>query len=885
MTTGRNAADRYFSKGRELVKPVVHGIARRALPVVERASGTKYVRERAAGGPGAGKSVGSAKTIATDTARAYRKLASGLRGKTAEDTDGWTVAPSTREVDAKSRQLAQVKAHATLSEALAQGEALGESAVDGGRVLVAEGHLAEAASIGLNLRSRASTEEAGRVILGMAYQRSSDPEVSWAEFAKIDDRDIIVAAAEEYFPTAIDTLGQEALPLLDRSNDAGETDRWSDKAVLRTAESAFCIGAFDHVRTLIGSRLERPSDQIDTAVHYELNRMLDWLPGGKHLEPLPTTPGKRNFGVLSYDQPGIRSRNIGDYIQTIASIGHLLRYENLSFSGDAGLTELFTKLRTTVKDERKYAGPEAELNLVEVYRDGNVYQDIPEDTWYIAFGWYMHDIFGKSFNIPFHPNLRPILLSVFVRYPEMLTPDAIAYLKKYGPVGCRDWQSVAVLRAVGVPAFFSGCLTTTVDTLFPAPSADRRSGTVRIDWTKGGKGPKKKQTVTAIRDKTFPENLELARNWVADYAYKYKRVLTSRLHANLPARSVGAEVEFEPKNKSDSRFGGLIGIDETEFDAIRDGILDKLSVVLPLIATGASDDEIYSKWVEITADDMAAADEYLATATLPSAESTTISAAVNTTDRPVPEEQVTDVFMTVEKGEESLVATAIRSIDAHASGRYRIWLPSGAVSAEAADEIQAQLSLGTVGRLGPVSYADIANENDLVQALLPVLFPDHERLVVVPSAGEFSADIVELSRAELGSTLLAAKHDVRKNRSSGLTLMRRIASSFGDDHVGALNFVFASHVGLTEDFVPFDPQTAVLNLSGMRNEGLVNKIIGLMQELKLSYVDAMQTIVGGRYSDIGDEWNVRAQWETSDSPKIVNWRRQTRYFGRMTLTR
>ena len=170
----------------------------------------------------------------------------------------------------------------------------------------------------------------------------------------------------------------------------------------------------------------------------------------------------------------------------------------------------------------------------------------------------------------------------------MLTAEAIAYLKKYGPVGCRDWQSVAVLRAVGVPAFFSGCLTTTVDTLFPAPPADHRAGTLRVDWMKDNKGPKKKQTVTAIRDKSFPENLELARNWVADDAYKYEQVLTSRLHANLPARSVGANVEFEPKNKSDSRFGGLIGINEDELDAIRNGILDKLSVLIPLSATGAT---------------------------------------------------------------------------------------------------------------------------------------------------------------------------------------------------------------------------------------------------------------------------------------------------------
>ena len=882
MTTGRNAADRYLSKGRELVKPVVHGIARRALPVVERASGTKYVRERATG---AGKSSGKPKKIATETARAYRKLATGLHGATAENTDGWTVAPSTREVDAKARQLARLKAHAALSEALTQGSSFGPAVVEAGRSLVAAGHMADVVSIGLNLRSNPSTEEAGRVLLGMAYQRTSDTEVAWAQFEKIDDRDIIVSAAEEYYPTAIDTLGHEALPLLESADKAGETDKWSAKAVLRTAESAFCIDAFDQVRTLVEARLDRMGDDADSAVHYELNRMRDWLPGGKHLEPLPTTAGKRNFGVLSYDQPGIRSRNIGDYIQTIASIGHLLRYENLSFSGDKGLTDLFAKLRKSVKEERKYAGPQAELNLVEVYRDGNVYQDIPEDTWYIAFGWYMHDIFGKSFNIPFHANLRPILLSVFVRYPEMLTPDAIAYLKKYGPVGCRDWQSVAVLRAVGVPAFFSGCLTTTVDTLFPAPATDHRSGTLRVDWTKDSKGPKKKQTVTAIRDKSFPENLELARNWVADYAYKYKQVLTSRLHANLPARSVGAQVEFEPKNKSDSRFGGLIGINETEFDAIRDGILDKLAVLLPLIATGASEDEIYAKWVEITADDMAVADDYLATAKLPVAESTSITEAVSETGLPVPEPQVTDVFMTVEKGEEQLVARTVEAIEAHATARYRVWLPSETVSSAQVEEIRTRLYKGTVETLPSVSFPGITSDSDAVQALLPALFPDHERLVVVPAAAEVAADVIELSGLGFGDGLIAAKHDVRKNRSSGLTLMRRIASGFGDDHAGALNFVFASHAGLNEDFIPFDPQIAVLNLDGLRRERVAEQVLGLLRDVRISYADAMQIAIGGRYTPIDIEWNIRAQWEASDSPKIVNWRRQTRHYGQMTLSR
>lgn len=883
MSTRGRAADRYIGKGRELVKPVVHGIARRALPVVERASGTKYVRERAAGA--AGKSGGASKKAAATTARAYRQLAIGLKGKTSEETDGWKTAPSGQEVAAKSRQLARLKAHSTLSESLAHGSSLNTAAVDAGRALLAEGLQAEAVSIGLNLRSKPESEEAGRTLLGMAYQRSSDPEVAWAQFAGVTDRALIVSAAEEYYPTAIDTLGEDALTLLDRSDEAGETDRWSDRAVLRTAESAFCINAFDHVRTLVESRLDRDSEDVESAVHYELTRLLDWLPGGRHLEPLPTTEGKRNFGVLSYDQPGIRSRNIGDYIQTIASIGHLLRYENLQFSGDEGLTDLFARLREEVKDERKYAGPPAELNLVEVYRDGNVYQDIPKDTWYIAFGWYMHDIFGKSFNIPFHPNLRPILLSVFVRYPEMLTPDAIAYLKKYGPVGCRDWQSVAVLRAVGVPAFFSGCLTTTVDTLFPAPASDRRTGTLRVDWMKDNKGPKKKQTVTAIRDKSFPENLELARNWVADYAYKYKHVLTSRLHANLPARSVGADVDFEPKNRSDSRFGGLIGIDDVEFDAIRAGILDKLSVLIPLIATGAPEDEIYSKWVEITADDMAAADEYLATAQLPEADSAAVLAAVAAAEKPAPENDITDIVMTVDKGEQALAASAVKVIDDHTSTRYRLWLPAGALDPTQGDDIESHLTNGTIRVLPPLTFPGVENTNDLLQALLPELFPEHERLVVIPAAAEVSADISELAATALGEAFIAAKHDVRKNRSSGLTLMRRTASTFGDDHVGALKYVFASHFGMSEDFAPFDPQIVVLNPRALRGAGIVEQTVGLLSEISIGYVDALQTAVRGRCTELDSEWNIRAQWETSESPKIVNWRGQTRHYGHMALSR
>ena len=56
-----------------------------------------------------------------------------------------------------------------------------------------------------------------------------------------------------------------------------------------------------------------------------------------------------------------------------------------------------------------------------------------------------------------HDALRPLFVSFHCNKRDLLTDDAIAYLKRYGPVGCRDWTTVYLLLSAGVPAFFSGC--------------------------------------------------------------------------------------------------------------------------------------------------------------------------------------------------------------------------------------------------------------------------------------------------------------------------------------------------------------------------------------------------------------------------------------------
>jgi hypothetical protein len=44
----------------------------------------------------------------------------------------------------------------------------------------------------------------------------------------------------------------------------------------------------------------------------------------------------------------------------------------------------------------------------------------------------------------------------------MTSPQSIEYLKRHEPIGCRDWNTVDLLNAKGVDAFFTGCMTLTL---------------------------------------------------------------------------------------------------------------------------------------------------------------------------------------------------------------------------------------------------------------------------------------------------------------------------------------------------------------------------------------------------------------------------------------
>jgi hypothetical protein len=121
---------------------------------------------------------------------------------------------------------------------------------------------------------------------------------------------------------------------------------------------------------------------------------------------------------------GLKRNNIGDVLQAFAVADHLtatpvvLDREDLTGAADRGRLLLF------------------------------------------ANGWYMHD-YSK---FPPPPNIAPVYASVHFSNAAILQKrENTIHLKKHGPIGARDWKTLVMLRAAGVPSYYSGCFTAGLD--------------------------------------------------------------------------------------------------------------------------------------------------------------------------------------------------------------------------------------------------------------------------------------------------------------------------------------------------------------------------------------------------------------------------------------
>jgi hypothetical protein len=248
-------------------------------------------------------------------------------------------------------------------------------------------------------------------------------------------------------------------------------------------------------------------------------------------------------GILGF----IGSKNIGDYVQTKAVID-LVGSKNIKILDRENLDK---------------------------------YNDTVIQT--IINGWFME----SPENWPPSEKIKPLFISFHLNpsiETELLKDESIKYFKSHEPVGCRDIYTRDILLEKGINAYYSSCITTTIDRNNYLKSKTQAEGIIvigafdrlkptldykssvklllsifkypfkKIDYTlKLSKFNRhlKSQNVKIKRYsqlnkrpiKSHNEGLNLASEMLEKIA-ESEVMITSRIHAALPALAMGLKVIF-----------------------------------------------------------------------------------------------------------------------------------------------------------------------------------------------------------------------------------------------------------------------------------------------------------------------------------------------------
>jgi hypothetical protein len=804
-----------------------------------------------------------------------RDLLRRLPSRPAKAPEPPPTAPAAPEVPAESR--------GPLVEQLERGRALDEAVIDEVRAMVADATPGRALALAESLRRDPAASALGRVAAGIVAHERGYVALAHAHLRDLPPDAWARLAPAEYVRSGLALAPDETLEAIRALVDADPpgvlSESWYEilAAVFgygaqELAREVFAV--FDrHVRRDVPGWPEGPTHR---------DWMRSWVAAEADSPTGPAPPGGRPvLAIMDYGHPGANraSANIGDHIQSIAGLAHVARHRGVRLHGEGELVDLLTTLRDRTRPEFARDDLDADLEVMAVHRDASMYQPIPEGTWVLCFGWYMHALFTMRHGFPLHRNLRPIFISFHCNKRSLLTPDAVEYLRRHGPVGCRDWTTTHLLTSMGVPAFFSGCVTTTIGGVFPdapAPPADAPVAYVDVpEASLPADAVTYAHSSLAVRRRSFVANATIALKRLDTYRREHSRVVTSRLHCHLPLRSIGVETEFVPVNPADVRFAGLIDISDQQFEGIRTGLTEKLErVVRPMIA-GEREADVYAAWREATADDVAAAARELTRPVNlepPAAKWAkrvpAVAAATNTfPPRAASPEAPVDCAVFLSRHTVRGAAALLDSLVEHASRPIRLWAlapPDSPVDrlVDAFPEVTINsIALGPLGNRG----------RQLGLVLLPGLIPDVARLVVLPTPAVVTADICELADLELGSHALAAPTRLGTASISGFGVIHTAANRLRDRPAAAAELRRAALARHGFDFDAFSLAPVVLDLGRLRAEGFMDEGLRLARTFQLKDVEILHLLVGPNRAHIPERWAAVPTRTPERGPGLQHW--------------
>lgn len=586
------------------------------------------------------------------------------------------------------------------------------------------------------------------------------------------------------------------------------------------------------------------------------------------------------FAVLDYKSPEFNktSMNIGDYVQTVALMRHLARRLDADTTfDDPGLAEPFEILRQSWPEaSRSAANKKVHLTILDrdVMWPASILHG-QREIWTIFHGWYFHQSFKQGGPFPCPENINPIILSFYLQRPEDLTVSTLSYLKRNGPVGCRDWSTTYWLLNQGVDAFFSGCLTLTLD----LPGNGERSGHLVVDAEDDGPGQNRQlveHNIPRYRKLQFADAIQTAINLLQRYA-EAAHVTTSRLHCYLPCRALGTPVTFVPGNFSDRRFDGLDDPDPSSALLIRERIMQLLDAVLDQIIEGKEASVVRETWVNITNPLVVEAQQRMMNK--PHLLLSDPNSLIAHQPTPAPCMKNTMVALAFDEAVLTYAIVTIRSILANTSSTIEFVLLTRGINKPDIETIKTQFPQAVFRVIAmdtylEAKYAQLA-KNTTVSTMdrlyLPELLPDVDKIVYIDVDTIVLGDIAELARQETSSRGIAARPTPNPNNNIQVHWIERAIKLRSYNASKAREYRRKTSAALDLLSPYFNAGVLVLSLERLRTHDFTKETLQLVKDYGLEDQEALNLFSCGDYRQLGMEWNAQPYTDWFDHVKLIHW--------------
>ncbi|MEO9863439.1 MAG: glycosyltransferase [Yoonia sp.] len=741
-------------------------------------------------------------------------------------------------------------------------------------------------SVAFQMRDQPETTTLGALLLGTFMYNDQLYQTSLNYFREVDEQTVLEHAAREYFGAWMFLHPEDGRQAL-LEYAAAQSQEITAERANGLMEVLIKYGFYDDARHLIKtiSSLIAPPADTDT----KIIRQIEWVRARftttKHVPP-SLADSQINLAIMDYKllDRSRTSSNRGDHVQTLASLANICRFQNVKFAGDDPLSRQLEILKNDVHPDRRLDGPDATVVPVAMDRDYASGRTYLPNTWLICNGWFMHRSFRGVIDFPFPKNINPIFISFHINDPDVLTPDVVDELRKYEPIGCRDWTTVYRLRDFEIKSFFSGCLTTTIGQILPKATnlPDQRLAVVETpvemadyeDW----KIATFSQVGDYVRDLSLTDGIADAKDMLTSYL-SYSKIQTSRLHCYLPCRSMGFDVDFQPKNRSDIRFEGLLDLDANAFEAIRTGIETKLEVMLEAIFAGQSQEAVMTLWRDICAPDVAAAELYC-NAPLPAIEPVAVDSSLATVHRQLAQplhKNAVEVAFALDENLTNYLPAVIHSMNEHTSAPINVHLIHRGLNTDylttltkAFPEIAFQfLDFTKVNYGSELRLLSHTTQSTLDRLYLPEVLNGIDKVVYLDIDLLVRADIKEIFDISLTDMVLAGKLGSLPSWQNTVRLMSRASLKLKPQDAWSMRRRMHKH--MTIPAKTFNAGVIVMNLELMRKEFFTSKTLYLVSRCYCNDQDALNLWAGGRVKELPAAWNYVVAHDYEADPKLVHW--------------